>query len=73
MQLAARARDPFWHEVLARTLVELDAVRQLLELDNVAPQLESYLRSHSGLIGAVPGIPIGPLSPSQVRSCTGLM
>lgn len=67
-QLAARARDPFWHEVLYGTLVEVGAVRQLLELDAVAPQLESYLRSQGGLVGSPPGAPIGPLSPIQV--CT---
>lgn len=67
-QLAARARDPFWHEVLYGTLVELGAVRQLLELDGVAPQLESYLRSQGGLVGGPPGAPVGPLSASQVRT-----
>ena len=66
MQLAARARDPFWHEVLYGTLVELGATRQLLALDGAAPQLEAYLRSHGGLTGVAPGVPVGPLSPSQV-------
>lgn len=66
-QLAVRARDPFWHEILYRTLIDLGAVRELLALDGSAPGLEAYLRSHGGLTGAVPGVPIGPLSSTQAR------
>ncbi len=68
VQLAVLARDPFWHEVLYGTLIELGAVRELLELDGRAPGLEAYLRSHGGLTGAVPGVPIGPLSSKQACS-----
>ena len=68
VQLAVRARDPFWHEVLYGTLIGLGAVRELLELDGRAPGVEAYLRSHGGLTGAVPGVPIGPLSSNQVCS-----
>ena len=67
-QLAVRARDPFWHEVLYGTLIDLGAVRALLDLDGNAPGLEAYLRSQGGLTGAVPGVPAGPLSSRQACS-----
>ena len=69
-QLAVRARDPFWHEVLYGTLIDLGAVRELLELDGSAPGLEAYLRSHGGLTGSVPGVPVGPLSSRQACICS---
>ena len=69
-QLAVRARDPFWHEVLYGTLIDLGAVRELLELDGSAPGLEAILRSHGGLTGSVPGVPVGPLSSRQACICS---
>lgn len=66
-QHAAKADDPYFHEVLYNTLVDAHATTQLLQLDN--PRLERHLRSSGGLPergGVPPGAPIGPLSPTQV-------
>jgi hypothetical protein len=67
VQHAAKAQDPYFHEVLYNTLVDLRAVPQLLQLDS--PHLERHLRSVGGLPpkGPLPaGTSIGPLSPTQV-------
>ncbi|KAK9806121.1 hypothetical protein WJX72_002210 [[Myrmecia] bisecta] len=64
LQLAAKASDPYFHEVLYTTLVDMRAVRDLLAL--ATPQLERHLRRCGGLPEPLhPGAPIGPLSPSQ--------
>ncbi len=64
-QCAAKAEDPYFHEVLYSTLIGARATPQLLQLDS--PRLERWLRGQGGLDAAQPGIPIGPLQPGQAR------
>lgn len=68
MQRAAKSEDPVFREALYGALVELKAVRELLQLDS--PALERHLRSAGGLPergSLAVGTPIGPLAPHQVR------
>ena len=64
VQRAAKAEDPYFHEVLYNTLIDLRATKELLELDT--PHLERHLQTNGGLPALPAGGPIGPLSPSQV-------
>jgi hypothetical protein len=73
-QHAAKAQDPYFHEVLYNMLVDLRAVPQLLALDS--PHLERHLHSLGGLPPdrgpPQPGTAIGPLSPTQVGAASPL-
>ena len=71
LSIVAATNDPQLHETVYSTLVESNAVRDLLNLDNnnnnaAAAYLEPYLVRASGLAGAAAGVPVGPLSSSQV-------
>ncbi len=67
-QAAAAAGDPFFHEVVYSTLIDVCAARQLLALDSRSAHLESFLRRAGGLDGTTPGAPLPPLGPEQA-SC----
>ena len=64
-QAAAAAGDPFFHEVVYSTLIDVGASRQLLGLDSRSAHLESFLRRAGGLEGTTPGVPLPPLGPDQ--------
>jgi len=59
--------DPYFHEVLYTTLIDLCDFTSLSELDN--PLLEKHLRSNGGMppSGILDG-PIGPLELNQVSN-----
>lgn len=65
-QAAAAAGDPFFHEVVYSTLIDVGAARQLLALDSRSAHLESFLRRAGGLDGTTPGALLPPLGPQQV-------
>lgn len=65
VQRAMRASDPYFHEVLYRTLLELGAISDLLSMET--PFLEDYLKKSGGLHNvSAPGGPLLPLNPVQV-------
>lgn len=64
LRRVAGTTDAFFHESVYSTLVSTNAVRDLLRMDT--PYLEPYLVRVSGLSGAAAGVPVGPLSSSQV-------
>lgn len=60
-----RASDPYFHEVLYQTLLELGAISDLLSMET--PFLEDYLKKSGGLHNvSAPGGPLLPLNPVQV-------
>lgn len=61
------AGDPYFHEVLYSTLVEVGATRLLLALDSPGGRLEPFLRRASHLPRAAAAAHVGPLQPEQVR------
>ena len=64
LRRVASTTDPLLHESVYMTLVTTNDVRDLLRMDT--PYLEPYLVRVSGLSGAAAGVPVGPLSSSQV-------
>lgn len=66
-QAATGAGDPYFHQVLYSTLIEVGATQQLLALDSRAGRLEPFLRKASGIPRAT-SAHIGPLQPDQARS-----
>lgn len=61
------AGDPYFHEVLYSTLVEVGSTRLLLALDSPGGRLEPFLRRASHLPRAAASAHVGPLQPEQVR------
>lgn len=70
LQRASLAEDPYLHEVLYNTLIDLQATSDLLALDT--SYLEKHLKTNGGLPSGVVEGPIGPLTPSQVAPYTWL-
>ncbi len=67
-QAAATAGDPYFHDVLYSTLIDVGASRQLLGLDARSAHLEPFLRRASGLANAQAGGMLGALQPEQVKT-----
>lgn len=65
MQRAAQAEDPYFHEVLYNTLIDLRAVDELLSLET--SRLPEHLRINGGLPSHPLSGSIGPLTQSQVQ------